>query len=246
MLFVILSIVLQVALVVHVVKTGRPTMWIWIIIMLPLAGMIAYFLIELLPDLLGTRTGRQATHNLKKIINPNRNLNDAALNYSISDTVENSLQLARECLDKQMYDEAKRLYEKCLTGLHKDDPDIMFGLARAEHGLQHHAAVKALLDELIATNPNYKNHDAHLLYAVTLEMLGEIDKALEEYVVLDRYYPGPEPTYRYAALLKQQGRVAEAKQLLEKILTAAKTSGRHYNSLHKEWINKAKAILREC
>ncbi len=53
----ILSAILQVALVVHIIKTGRSTTWIWIVVMLPLAGSIAYLLLEVLPDLMA---GRQA------------------------------------------------------------------------------------------------------------------------------------------------------------------------------------------
>ena len=45
----ILSILIQVALVIHIVKTGRSTTWIWIVVMLPVAGSIAYFVLEGLP-----------------------------------------------------------------------------------------------------------------------------------------------------------------------------------------------------
>src|SRR5688572_1932097 len=42
--------VLQLALIIHVYKTGRPFWWIYILFIAPAIGGIAYLLLELLPD----------------------------------------------------------------------------------------------------------------------------------------------------------------------------------------------------
>jgi frataxin-like iron-binding protein CyaY len=34
-----------------------------------------------------------------------------------------------------------------------------------------------------------------------------------------------------------------SQKLLEEIIASARTSGKHYTSLHKEWINKAQSEL---
>ena len=47
----ILSIAIQAALIVHAIKTGRNTLWIWAIALLPPLGPIAYVAVELLPEL---------------------------------------------------------------------------------------------------------------------------------------------------------------------------------------------------
>jgi hypothetical protein len=222
--FFVLSVILQVALVVHIVKTGRNTTWIWIVVMLPLAGSIAYLIVEVLPEIMGSRTARKAKQELSKVINPNKDIKQAAHNYSIIDTVQNSMILADECINKGMYEEARELYKKCLRGVHEDDPDVMYGLANAEFGLNNFSQVKSLLDDLISENPDYKNPGAHLLYAKTLENLGEIDLALAEYKVLDQYYSGPEATFRYAKMLKNHGFAEQSTELFEKILHQSKTS----------------------
>ena len=41
----------QLALIVHVFKTGRPFWWLWILLIAPVIGGIAYVLVELLPNL---------------------------------------------------------------------------------------------------------------------------------------------------------------------------------------------------
>jgi hypothetical protein len=49
MLFYILPILIQVGLVVHVIKTGRNTIWIWVLVLLPGVGSLAYLVVEVLP-----------------------------------------------------------------------------------------------------------------------------------------------------------------------------------------------------
>lgn len=240
-----LSILIQVALVIHILKTGRNTTWIWIVVMLPLAGSIAYLVLELLPDFAGTRTGRKTRQKIQTIVNPDKEIKDAAFDYSIANTIENTSRLAEGLINKGLFNEARDLYEKCLKGVHEHDPYLMYGLAKAEFGLAHYTRVKNLLDDLIKHNPDFKNPDAHLLYARTLEKLGDVSAALHEYESLDQYYPGPEATYHYAKLLQTQGNEEKAQFLLGKIVANSKRLGRHYNDIHREWIRLATSEHRK-
>ncbi len=239
----ILSIGLQVALVLHIVKTGRNTTWIWIVIMLPMAGSIAYLIVELLPEFTGSRTGRKAAKSLTQIIDPQRDLKRAANDFALSDSIENSMRLAKEMVDKGMYAEAKDLYQKCLKGIHKTDPYLMFGLARAEFQLQQYPQALKIMDELIEANPDFKNPDAHLLYARIHAALGNVAEAKHEFEVLQKYFAGPEANCHYARFCKQNGDIELANSLYNEILNKAKISGSHYRSLHREWIKIAKEEL---
>ncbi len=241
----VLSAIIQIAFIIHIIKTGRNTMWIWVVMMLPMLGAAAYFFMEIFPELSKSRTGVKATKGLGKIINPDKDFKDATNNFTVVDTVENSSKLAAEYLTKDMFEEAKELYEKCLTGVHEDDPDLMYGLAQSEYGLENYARTKEVLDNLIRDNPTYKNVDAHLLYARCLVKLEETDAALKEFSALDEYFPGPEATYRYAMLLQTLDKDEQAEALLEKILQDAKLSDKHYRSRYKLWINKAKQELKK-
>jgi hypothetical protein len=241
--FFIISILIQVLMVIHILRTGRSTTWIWIVVMLPLAGSIAYLVLEVIPDLLGTRTGRRAMQNISKTINPNKDLNRASIDLERADTVENNRRLADELLVRNEFTEAKALYEKCLRGVHVTDPVLMAGLAKAEFGLGEFTNTKNILDKLIETNPDYKNEDCHLLYARSLEILNDISGAEHEYQSLVTYYSGPEAKYRYALLCKRIGKTAEATKLLEEIISTFRTSGKHYGYLHKEWLAKVRAEI---
>ena len=69
-LYLALPIILEVLLVIHVIKTGRNTLWIWLIIFLPMAGGIAYFIVELLPEILRSRTLQATRRSVKLALDP--------------------------------------------------------------------------------------------------------------------------------------------------------------------------------
>ncbi len=238
-----LSFILQIVFVFHIFKTGRDTRWIWLVLMLPGFGAAIYFIIEILPELMGSSTGRQARKRAEGLLNPNKDLNDASRKLEVADTVENNRRLADEQMENGQYAEASELYEKCLTGLNKYNPDLMFAYARCQFELGDHSQVRTTLDNLIEKNPDYKNQDAHLLYARTLEKLGDIPAATEEYETLHTYFSGPEATYHYAKMMQANGRADKATELLQGILDKARLSAPHYTKMHKKWINLTRREL---
>lgn len=244
MVYLILSVLVQFAFVVHIVKTGRNTTWIWIVLMLPMAGILAYLFLEVLPDLGNTRQGRKASQKVKEALNPNKDINEASTRYQQSDTVENSMNLANACLEKGLNEEAKQLFEKCLQGPLEDDPNLMFGLAKAEFALGNAEQAKRILDELIEKNPEFKHQDAHLLYARSLDKLDKISDAQHEYETLYSYYTGPDAAYHYAKFLSANNTEKRAQEIFAEIVSSAQSQSRHYRDLHKEIINKAKAELK--
>ena len=240
---IIISLLIQVALVMHIVKTGRNTTWIWIVSLLPVAGAIAYLLIELLPAIGQSQTGRKTKTKITEAINPNREIRQAAKDYSRTETTEYALKLAEECHNKGLHEEAKSLYEKSLQGIHRHDPLLLVGLAHCEFELKNYAAVKTTLDELISANPDYKNQHAHLLYARALEKLHQHEQAQHEYETLHSYFTGPDATYYFAKFLQQQHQYERAEKLFKTIVTKASDANSHYRQQHKTIIAKAKAEL---
>lgn len=241
--FFIISIVIQVLFVIHIVKTGRSTTWIWIVLMLPMAGAIAYLILEVLPDITNSKSGRKAGRKVQSVVNPNKDINAAAKQYSMNDSVENTMKLAEECLNKNLYSDAKSLYQKCLDGFHNDDPYLMLGLAQAHFGLNEFDETKSILDRLIEENPDFKNQDAHLLYARALENLGEGDAALHEYETLYDYFTGPDASYYFAKFLQARGESLRSKEIFSEIVDKAKHANSYYRNLHGEIIRLAKQEL---
>jgi len=237
----ILVILIQVAFAVHVVRTGRNFFWIWIIVFVPLVGCLVYLFAEIMPELFRSQAVAKAKNHLINTVDPQRELRRRRELLEASGTVENRVALADECMDARMYDEAIALYGECLVGIHRTEPAIMEKLARAQFEKGAAAEAKAMLDDLIRENPDYKSTEGHLLYARALEALGETDAAGKEYEILRASYPGEEARVRYGLLLLKQGEQARAAELFDEALTRAKRAPKYYQDKEREWIRIAES-----
>jgi hypothetical protein len=110
-LFLILSLALQAALIVHVIRTGRNFLWIWAIALLPLAGPIAYIVVEILPEFFGGRTARRAKSGVQRMLDPDRGLRRASAEVEISGNVDARRRLADELFGRGQFDAAIEVYE---------------------------------------------------------------------------------------------------------------------------------------
>ncbi len=238
-----LLLVAQVLCAVHAGRTGRPYYWIMLILFVPMIGMIAYFLVEILPDMSRGRAARSAASGIIKIFDPERGYREAFRQVQIASTIENRAILAEQCLRSGRADEAAGLYRELLSGPHATDPALMLGLARACFDRQDYAEAQTMLERLRAANPGYRSAEGHLLYARCLEMQGNSDAALYEYEALAAYYPGQEARSRYALLLKETGRKDEAKRLFQEIRQAVELMPKHARRMQKEWYDFAKRHL---
>lgn len=238
-----LSTIIALIAIAHAIKTGRSQLWIMVLLAVPILGAAAYFIVEVLPELRSGRSGQKVSQSVNKVLNPNQSLDDAKRQYEISDTVENTCNLADALLLKEQYQQASDLYRSALNGLNEHNPDILNKLASSEFQLGDHHNARSTLDRLIEHNPDYKNQDAHLLYARSLQELGDTAAATEEYETLIRYYTGPEPAVRFAMLLKSQGDEPRAKTLLAEVIKKSELSPPHYRKLHRQWIDQATDLL---
>lgn len=238
----IVSLVIQALLIIHCIKTGRNQIWIWVIALLSYAGILAYVVVELLPDLFGSRTARRAGRGMKKMLDPHADLRRYESEARIGTNVANLQRYADELVRRGRYDEAIVEYRKALTGLYEHDPNLMLGVARAQFGKGDAAAARATLDDLIRLNPDFRSHEGHLLYARALEGEGNYAKALEEYKVLAPGYPGAEAAVRYAHLLKAQGQREESRQVARELIDQARIAPAHYRRAQRDWLDQAKEL----
>jgi hypothetical protein len=239
----ILLLLIQAALIVHVIKTGRNQLWIWAIFLLPGIGALAYFAAEILPELFGGRTARRAQAGVRRMIDPNRELRRASAEVEISGNADARRRLGDELNERQQYDEAIEVYRGGLRGIFEHDPTLLLGLARAQFGKRDFAAARATLEQVVQQNPDFKSADAQLLYARTLEAQDALDEAEREYVTLAPGYPGAEARLRYGLLLKKRGKSAEAQRVLKDLLDGARLGPAHYRKAQAEWLDRARREL---
>jgi hypothetical protein len=240
----IISSLVTLGLIIHCLKTNRGTTWIFVLIVLPFVGAIAYVVVELMPDLLGSRSGRRTVRGLRDTLNPEGDLRRLETEMKVSGNVHARQRYADELVRLGRAKEAVEIYRTSLTGLFADDPKLLLGFAHAQFAADETAGARQTLDELIAKNPDFKSPDGHLLYARALEAEGNTDKALSEYAALAEYFPGAEAGVRYAKLLKRAGREPQAREILENLLERSKLAPAHYRRAQREWLDSAAAELR--
>ena len=237
-------IILQIYFCVHAYRHGKEWFWMIFIILVPLIGCAVYFFTQVLPDLKHDRRFKRAGTSLINTLDPQREIRRLQDELEISDSIENRLALADAYVNAGRPGSAIELYEKCLTGIHQDDPDIMLKMAQACFENSQNSKAKDILDQLIANNPGYKSYDGHLLYAKVLESLDLSEQAVKEYEVLTSGYPGEEARVRYGLLLKKLGQDERAQALFKETLTRIKLAPRFYLKKEKHWIEIASANLK--
>ena len=236
----ILIVLIQAAFIVHVIKTGRNMLWIMAIGLLPLLGVLAYVAVEILPDMLGSRSARRARSGVQRLFDPDRDLRRASAEVEISGNVDARRRLAEELKERGQYDAAIEIYQGGLKGIFEHDPALLLGLAQAHFAKEDFAAARSSLERLAEHNPDFNSSEAQLLYARTLEAEDALEAAELVYAKLSPGYPGAEARLRYGLLLKRRGKAEEARRILKDLLDGARLGPPHYRKAQAEWLERAR------
>ncbi|HVC31348.1 MAG TPA: tetratricopeptide repeat protein [Steroidobacteraceae bacterium] len=242
MLFLLLSYAVQAALLVHCIKTGRNWLWVWVLLLLPGVGALAYVAVEILPDLFRSRTAQRTARGFKRAVDPFADLRRYENEARLAGNVAAWQRYADELVRHGRYEEAIDQYRRALTGLYLHDPNLMLGLARAQFGSGAAPAARATLEELFRQNPDFLSPEGRLLQARALEAEGSVQKALQQYQVLAHSYPGAEAAVRYAQLLDTEGRRDEARRVVRELLDRARIAPGHYRRAQRAWLDAAERL----
>lgn len=243
----VVSVLISFGMIAHCIKNDRNRIWIYVLVFTlwtPFIGSAIYACVEILPDLLRTRTSRRAMRGIRQTLDPEGDLRRAENEMMVSGNVAARQQYANELVRLGRTAEALTIYQNCLTGVFADDPKLLLGYAHAQFTANDPAGTRRTLDHLIAKNPEFKSPDGHLLYARALEGEGNNEKALAEYATVAGYYAGAEACVRYASLLRRSGQPALARETLQALLDRAKYAPGHYRRAQREWLDEAQKELR--
>jgi hypothetical protein len=246
-LIYIVSGLISLGFIIHCIKTGRNTIWVYVLVVLitfPFVGSLVYFGAEILPELLRSRTSRRALRGIRTTLDPEGNLRKFENEVQVTGNVASRQKYADELVRLGRAAEALPIYKTCLTGVFTDDPKLLLGFAHAQFAAGDASGARTTLDELIQKNPDFKSADGHLLYARAVEAEGDVTKALSEYATLTEYYPGAEAGVRYARLLNKSDQRPLAQQTLKALLDRAKFAPAHYRKAQREWLDEAHRELQ--
>ena len=237
-------LLIQLCFAYHALRTGRAYWWLFVIMAFPVMGCVLYYLIEVFPTSRESRSAEKAARAIARALDPDKTLRERVADLEACGSVENRVLLARECVEHRMYGDAATLYRSCLAGVHESDPDIRYGLAHALAMDDAFEEALAVARGLRATHPSFRASDVGLVVAKSFEGLNRIDEALGELEVLAESYPGEEGRWRYGALLVRIGRLAEGREVFQRMLRNAQRMPPHYRQAQGEWLNLARQSVQ--
>ena len=210
------SLILSIALCVHVVRTHREMYWLWIILAFPYIGALVYFIAVILPEWTGGRTARTLGHAARDTLDPDRDYRHASAAWRDSPTVANAIRLGAAAATLGRHAEAEALYAEAAQGVHADDPTLLLGRANALIELGRAGEALPVLERLKA-QPEGHTPEVSLACGRAYEALGRMSEAGGAYDDAAGRLPGMEGLARYAAFLAHTGRRAQAQEQLDEI-----------------------------
>jgi len=235
-------VLIQFCFAFHVLKTGRPYWWIFIIMGFPVMGCIIYYFIEVFPGSREHRQANKAVRNIARALQPDDDLRKRAEELEICGSVDNKIALAAECMNHRMHAEAVKLYESCLGGAWASDGTILFGLAKAAVEAGDWGKAGSAIVRIKADAPKARPLEVRLLEARVLEGRGESDAAIAIFREIVPAFVGLEARYRYGDLLLRLGKQEAAMEMFNEVVKHAK---RFASSLEEEeqWASAARRAI---
>jgi len=233
-----LSLILSIALAVHVVRTGRELFWLWIILIFQPLGGLVYFIAIVLPELTRGPAARRLERTARAALDPLREYRDAKQACEDTPTVRNQSRLAQAAAALGRHDEAERLYAEAAQGIHADDPALLLGRANALLELGRGADALAVLERLGRGPSESHTPSAVLALGRAYEAVGRVPEAEAALQEAAQRMPGFEGLGRYAAFLARHGRADEARAMiadmdkrLVKLAAQFRREGKHWRDL---------------
>lgn len=232
-------VIAQIACVIHVLRTGRPYWWIWILFAVPLIGLAAYLYLEVRPTL-----GKNWLHHLLwKLKTPQQRIALLEEQLAESTTVRNRLSLADELHAAGQYDRECEILSEGLRGAFKDDATLLMHLAEAHLEADR---TRQAADLLTKTVPE-KSPDSQLQYALlkarlaSRQNLPEADQLFQDLMSKKR---SEAPRYYYAEHLLRRGETESAHLILTDILHQYRRGTVVWRFQEQPWYQAAKRLRR--
>ena len=238
-----LHIAIAIYFAVHAVKTGRNTIWLFVLLAFPLLGSLVYLFAEFLPEKRHSRVVRNTGAALKALIDPKRALREAEQALEQTPSMGNRLALAQALLNADRAAEALPHFEACAQGNFASDPEALTGLARTQSALGQSAAAFQTLGQLLASQPERQTGELALLYA-ELAAVAAPAQAEAAFAVALRTQGGIATDSAWGCWLLAQGRAAEARPILAQVAKDARLGSSHSRDVNRAAIEKAAVALQ--
>ena len=230
------GLILQGLAIIHFIRRRPDTYWIYIILFLGPIGAAVYLFAEALPDI------GLARHSLKGF---SRRKRIGQLQVALRDnpSTGNYEELGDLYLEEGKLQFARDAYDRAIAArAHTLDPFYGRGLCAILSG----DATAALpdLEQVVAKDPDHDFHRAAGLLAHAYALTGQKERADALFRRATAISTLSETYLNFASLLASEGRNAEAREWLQKVLDKRPTMPGYQRRRERPWFRSAAAMLK--
>lgn len=213
-IYLFVTVSAQIACIIHLIKYDRWMRWLMPLIFFPLSP-IAYFAVEIAPDLWSHWRGEREKRAKAVATDPDGDLDEAKRALDLVDSIANHVRLADAYMAVGRHAEALPHYRLASSGT----VDFRTGekIARCLFLTDNTEEALNMLDGLASPISKSDQDRLDLLRARVLEDLGRNQAALAIYADLIERSSGDETLCRYAGLLLKLGHPDRARLALEEV-----------------------------
>jgi hypothetical protein len=223
----------------HSYRRGTLNKWIYLIIFLPVIGGIIY----LYSEILSNRRLNTPGIDVGGIINPGGKIKKLEDELRFADTFANKVKLADAYLEAGQIEKAVELYNASLTGAFVENEHVLAQLIVAYYKQERYDEIIPIAKKLHKL-PQFPRSKAHILYAKSLEELGQTDQAEKEFKAMKGRYSYYGPRYEYGLFLIRNNREEEAITIFSEMLAEESHLGQVEKKSNRQWFAKAKEEMR--
>jgi hypothetical protein len=230
------GLLLQGLAIVHFIRRRPDMFWIFIILFLGPLGALVYIFVEALPDLGLLRQSFKVFPRRKRISELETIVRDnpSAGNYEeLGDLYmdDGRFQLARAAFDKAIAARADTL-----------DPFYRRGVCAIQLG--DAAAALPDLERVVGEDPGYDFHRSAGLLAHAYAQTGQKEKAEALFQQATVTSTLSETYLNFASMLASEGRNAEAREWVQKVLDKKPTMPNYLRRRERPWFRSAREMLK--
>ena len=231
---------LQVWCAIHSYRRETLNKWIFLIIFLPVIGCLIYIYSEIIPK----KSFRKPNIDISAVINPGAKIKKLEDELRFTDTFANKIKLADAYLAAGFTDKAIDLYKASLTGAFAENEHVQAQLIIAYFEQERYDEVIPLAKKIYKL-PQFARSKAHILYAKSLENLGNTEQAEAEFKMMKGRYAYFGPRYEYGLFLLRAGRDKDAMKIFTDMLDEEQQLSDMEKKTNRAWFAKAKDEVRK-
>lgn len=228
---------LQIVAIIHFFRRRPEGYWFFIIFFGGALGALVYIAVEMVPDarlLGGVYQGFGRRSRIQKLEAEILD-NPSAGNYE---------ELGELLLDEKKFTPAREAFNKAITA-RDDSPHAFYHRALCALGLGDYAGAIPDLEHAVASDPKFDFYRGAGLLADAYSRTGQPEKAAGWFELAIQNSNTPETFYNYACYLKSQGRIAEAREWVQKLQAKKRTLPGYRQRVERPWFRKGKALAKE-